>query len=86
MDESRQHVQWARSLARVARILVGIIYQYRKPTSQKQLAELAATWPAERLVEIWNSLPGVEPVKSFKSAQAAAGRIWNHKRPGRELN
>src|ERR1022692_4166777 len=36
-------------------------------TSQKQLAELAATWPAERLVEIWNSLPGVEPVKSFKS-------------------
>jgi hypothetical protein len=46
-------------------------------TSQKQLVELAATWPAERLVEIWNSLPGVEPVKSFKSAQAAAGRIWN---------
>ncbi len=46
-------------------------------TSQKQLAELAATWPAERLVEIWNSLPGVEPVKSFKSAKAAAGRIWS---------
>src|ERR1039457_6455993 len=46
-------------------------------TSQKQLAELAATWPAERFVEIWNSLPGVEPVKSFKSAKAAAGRIWN---------
>ena len=46
-------------------------------TSQKQLAELAATWPAERLVEIWNSLPGVEPVNSFKSAKAAAGRIWS---------
>jgi hypothetical protein len=46
-------------------------------TSQKQLAELAATWPAERLVAIWNSLPGVEPVKSFKSAKAAAGRIWS---------
>jgi hypothetical protein len=49
--------------------------------SQKQLAELAATWPPERLVEVWNSLPGVEPVKSFKSAQAAAGRIWNRIQP-----
>src|ERR1019366_1217801 len=45
-------------------------------TSQKQLAELAAAWPAERLVEIWNSLPGVEPVKGFKNARAAASRIW----------
>jgi hypothetical protein len=45
-------------------------------TSQKQLAELAAGWPAERLVEIWNSLPGVEPAKGFKSAKAAASRIW----------
>src|ERR1039457_3374445 len=44
--------------------------------SQKQLAELAAAWPAERPVEIWNSLPGVEPVKGFKSAKAAASRIW----------
>ena len=50
-------------------------------TSQKQLAALAATWPPERLVEVWNSLPGVEPVKSFKSAQAAAGRIWNRIQP-----
>jgi hypothetical protein len=45
-------------------------------TSQKQLAKLAAAWPAERLVEIWNSLPGVEPVKSFKSTRTAAARIW----------
>jgi hypothetical protein len=45
-------------------------------TSQKQLAELAAAWPAERLVAIWNSLPGVKPVESFKSAKAAASRIW----------
>ena len=44
--------------------------------SQKELAELAAAWPAERLVAIWNSLPGVEPVKGFKSAKAAASRIW----------
>jgi hypothetical protein len=44
--------------------------------SEKELAELAKAWPAERLVAIWNSLPGVAPVKSFKSAQAAASRIW----------
>jgi len=43
--------------------------------SQQELAELAGGWPAERLVEIWNSLPGVKPVKSFQSAQAAVGRI-----------
>jgi len=40
-------------------------------TSQKELAELAAAWPAERLVEIWNSLAGVKPVKSFKSTKTA---------------
>ena len=44
--------------------------------SQKELAELAAAWPAERLVAVWNSLPGVEPVESFKSAKTAASRIW----------
>jgi hypothetical protein len=44
--------------------------------SEKELAELAKAWPAERLVATFNSLPGVAPVKSFKSCQAAAGRIW----------
>jgi Protein of unknown function (DUF3489) len=44
--------------------------------SQKELAALATQWPAERLVAIWNSLPGVKPVTSFKSAKVAAGRIW----------
>jgi len=44
--------------------------------SQKELAELAKAWPAERLVAIWNSLPGVAPVEGFKSAQTAASRIW----------
>jgi hypothetical protein len=45
-------------------------------TSRKDLAELVTAWPADRLVAIWNSLPGVEPVKGFKSAKAAANRIW----------
>jgi hypothetical protein len=37
---------------------------------------LAATWPGSRQVEIWNSLPGVEPVERFTSRQVAAARIW----------
>jgi hypothetical protein len=45
-------------------------------TSQKELAQLAAAWPAERLVAIWNSLPGVEPVTTFKTAKAGATKIW----------
>ena len=45
-------------------------------SSHQQLAELAKAWPAQRLVAIWNSLPGVKPVQGFKSAKAAASRIW----------
>jgi hypothetical protein len=44
--------------------------------SQKELAELAAGWPAERLVSIWNSLAGVVAVEKFKSSKAGASRIW----------
>jgi len=44
--------------------------------SQKELASLIAKWPADRLVAIWNSLPGVTPVKKFKNAKAAAGKMW----------
>jgi hypothetical protein len=43
---------------------------------QKELTQLAAAWPAERLVAIWNSLPGVEPVTTFKTAKAGASKIW----------
>ena len=44
--------------------------------SQKELADLAAGWPAERLVAIWNSLPGVKPMKQIKSGNGAISRIW----------
>lgn len=44
--------------------------------SQQELAELAAAWPAERLMAIWNSLPGVTPVKGVKNTKGAASRIW----------
>ena len=40
------------------------------------LAKLAADWPMPRLVEIWNSLPGVAPVKKFTDRKTAAARIW----------
>ena len=40
------------------------------------LNKLAADWPAARLVEIWNSLPGAAPVKKFKDRQTAVSRIW----------
>jgi hypothetical protein len=45
--------------------------------TEQELARLAAEWPAERLVAIWNSLPGVKPTKGFKSAKAAVSRIWD---------
>jgi len=44
--------------------------------TEQELAELAKAWPAERLVAIWNSLPGVTPVKKFKDCETAATRIW----------
>jgi hypothetical protein len=45
-------------------------------TSQQELFSLVGSAPTARLVAIWNSLTGVKPVKSFKNAKAAVGRIW----------
>jgi hypothetical protein len=45
-------------------------------SSAEELADLATKWPGARLLEIWNSLPGVEPVQRFTSRQVAATRIW----------
>jgi len=44
--------------------------------SPEELAELATRWPAARLLAIWNSLPGVSPVKKFKDPKTVIGRIW----------
>ena len=40
------------------------------------LAKLAEKWPAARLVEIWNSMPGASPVKKFTDRATAVTRIW----------
>ena len=37
---------------------------------------MAEKWSAARLVEIWSSLPGVQPVQRFTNRQVATTRIW----------
>jgi len=44
--------------------------------TEQQLATLAATWPARRLISILNHLPGVTPVKKFTDRQIAVQRVW----------
>jgi hypothetical protein len=44
--------------------------------SAKELDKVARKWPASRLIEIWNSMPGVSPVRKFTSRQVAIDRIW----------
>ena len=43
----------------------------------QELTALAAKWSAARLVEIWRSIPGVQPVRRFTNRQVATTRIWN---------
>src|ERR1017187_532402 len=45
-------------------------------TSEQELAELAAGWPAERVLAILNSLPGEKPTKKLKDPKTAVARIW----------
>jgi hypothetical protein len=50
--------------------------------SEKELAKLAANWPADRLVQVWNSFAGVapfddlKPVKKFTDRKTAVARVW----------
>jgi hypothetical protein len=45
-------------------------------TSEKELAHLASNWPMTRLVDIWNSLAGVIPIRKFTDRKKAIARIW----------
>jgi hypothetical protein len=45
-------------------------------TSEKELAQLASSSPMTRLVDIWNSLAGVIPVRKFTHRKKAIARIW----------
>jgi hypothetical protein len=44
--------------------------------NEAALAKLTTNWPAARLVEIWNSLPGETPVRKFKDRATAVTQIW----------
>jgi hypothetical protein len=46
-------------------------------SSRQELADLIAAWPPERIVATWNCLPGVAPVKRFKTSNVAATKIWD---------
>src|ERR1700675_3885448 len=44
--------------------------------SQEGLATLAEHWPVARLVEVWNQLPGVKPIRKFTDRATAVRRLW----------
>src|SRR5580700_10835535 len=44
--------------------------------SQQEFTELAKSWPAKRLLSIWSSLPGVQPIRKFQDRRTATTRIW----------
>jgi hypothetical protein len=50
--------------------------QTPKFKSREEFEQLAESWPAERLVEIWNTLPGARPVKKFTNRNTAVSRVW----------
>lgn len=54
------------------------VFQFR---SQAELVALGAKWPSSRLLDIWNRLPKVTPVKRFTSRQTAMRRIWDALQP-----
>jgi hypothetical protein len=44
--------------------------------NEAEFAKLAADWPGARLIDIWNRLPEVTPVRKFKDRATAIRRIW----------
>jgi hypothetical protein len=45
-------------------------------TTESELGQLAGQWQAARLIEVWNSIPGLAPVRKFTSRKTAVARIW----------
>src|SRR3712207_5811523 len=44
--------------------------------TRQELVKATEKWPASKLVELWNQLPGVPPVKKFTDRKTAIARIW----------
>ena len=49
--------------------------------SEEGFRGAAAEWPMKRLVEAWNSVPGVIPVRKFENRETALRRIWSALQP-----
>lgn len=45
-------------------------------TTEAQFAEIGKTLPMQTLVDAWNSMTGVTPVKKFKDRANATKRLW----------
>ena len=45
-------------------------------TSPEEFQTITASWPYARLVETYNSLPGIVTIKKFATRRIAAVRIW----------
>ena len=45
-------------------------------TTTEEFRQLAEKWPGERLVDLWNGIPGLKPVKKFTDRKTALSRIW----------
>ena len=45
--------------------------------TKEQLAKLSSPWPGKRLVQIWNEIPGVKPVRKFTDRKTGIDRIWD---------
>jgi hypothetical protein len=71
--EANNHITTFDSAKETKAARSGDSQQFR---SAKELAKLAHHWPATRLTEIWNSLPGVKPVQKFQDRVTGAHRVW----------
>jgi hypothetical protein len=45
-------------------------------SSERELSLRTARWPCGRLVQVWNRLPHVNPVRKFTNRRTAIQRIW----------
>ena len=48
-------------------------------STHPEFAELTKSWPAKRLVAIWNGLPGAPPIHKVQDRKAATSRIWDRR-------
>jgi hypothetical protein len=44
--------------------------------TKDELQQVAEAWPVDRLVEIWNGIPGLTRLKKFTDRKTAVTRIW----------